>query len=230
MNRAVRVGIIDSGINAAHPHIGNVMGGTSLRVDGDSPDFRDTLGHGTAIAALIHHKAPQAHLFAVKVFQTELATDLATILRAIDWCLSNKMDIINLSLGTLNADHRAPFQTAIKSIRAAGVAIVTAFAIDAQPALPGSLLGTVAVIADAQCPWDEHQFTQIDGKPVFVASPYPRPIPGIPPKRNLHGISFAVAHITGVVAREWPASRNLYNGEHASALFGERGMPSVYDK
>jgi subtilisin family serine protease len=230
MNRAVRVGIIDSGINTAHPHIGNVMGGEAISVDGDSPDFQDTLGHGTAIAALIHYNAPQAHLFAVKVFQNKLATDLATILRAIDWCLGNKMDVINLSLGTLNADHRAPFQTAMKNIRAAGVAIVTAFAINAQPALPGSLLGTVAVLADAQCPWGEHRLTQIEGKPVFVASPYPRPTPGVPPERNLHGISFAVAHVTGVVAREWPASRNLYNGERASAPFGERAVPSVCDK
>jgi subtilisin family serine protease len=230
MNRPVRVGIIDSGINTAHPHIANVMGGTAISVDGDSPDFQDTLGHGTAIAALIHYKAPQAHLFAVKVFQTELATDLATILRAIDWCLDNKMDVINLSLGTLNGDHRASFETAMKSVRAAGVAMVTAFAIDAQPALPGSLLGTVAVLADARCPWDEHRLTQIQGKPVFVASPYPRPIPGVPPERNLHGISFAVAHVTGVVAREWPASRNLCNGEHVWALCGERAVPGPYGK
>jgi hypothetical protein len=36
---------------------------------------------------------------------------------------------------------------------------------------------------------------------VFRASGYPRPIPGVPADRNLHGISFAVANVTGFVAR-----------------------------
>ena len=36
---------------------------------------------------------------------------------------------------------------------------------------------------------------------IFRASPYPRPVPGVPPERNLKGISFAVANMTGFVAR-----------------------------
>ena len=36
---------------------------------------------------------------------------------------------------------------------------------------------------------------------VFVASAYPRDIPGVPRERNLNGISFAVANMTGFVAR-----------------------------
>jgi len=35
----------------------------------------------------------------------------------------------------------------------------------------------------------------------FSASGYARPIPGVPPERNLNGISFAVANMTGFVAR-----------------------------
>ncbi len=33
------------------------------------------------------------------------------------------------------------------------------------------------------------------------ASGYPRPAPGIPPERNLKGLSFAVANVTGALAR-----------------------------
>jgi hypothetical protein len=32
------------------------------------------------------------------------------------------------------------------------------------------------------------------------ASGYPRPIPGVPPERNLRGQSFAVANATGILA------------------------------
>ena len=34
-----------------------------------------------------------------------------------------------------------------------------------------------------------------------AAAPYPRPIPGVPRARNLSGISFAVANVTGMLAR-----------------------------
>ena len=36
---------------------------------------------------------------------------------------------------------------------------------------------------------------------IFYASAYPRSIPGVPVERNLHGASFAVANMTGFVAR-----------------------------
>jgi hypothetical protein len=35
----------------------------------------------------------------------------------------------------------------------------------------------------------------------YRASGYPRPIPGVPPERNLSGISFAVANVTDWLAR-----------------------------
>ena len=39
------------------------------------------------------------------------------------------------------------------------------------------------------------------GGSAFLASGFPRPIPGVSPARNLGGISFAVANVTGVLAR-----------------------------
>ena len=35
---------------------------------------------------------------------------------------------------------------------------------------------------------------------LFAASGYPRPIPGVPREKNLKGISFAVANVTGTLA------------------------------
>ncbi|HMA22912.1 MAG TPA: hypothetical protein VKP00_02930, partial [Gemmatimonadaceae bacterium] len=48
----------------------------------------------------------------------------------------------------------------------------------------------------------------------FSASPYPRPIPGVPQERNLAGVSFAVANVTGFLARaiESGAVAQMMNG------------------
>jgi len=48
---------------------------------------------------------------------------------------------------------------------------------------------------------DEYRTCRIDGVHVFRASGYPREIPGVPRERNLSGISFAVANVTGLLAR-----------------------------
>jgi hypothetical protein len=70
--------------------------------------------------------------------------------------------------------------------------------------LPGSPAGVVGVGAGRSCP--RECFRYRDG--VFLASPYPRPVPGIPPERNLRDVSFAVTNMTGFVARTLETSRD----------------------
>jgi len=55
------------------------------------------------------------------------------------------------------------------------------------------------VRAPAQSP--EPEATEMPTRLTARASGYPRPVPGVPPSRNLKGISFAVANVTGLMAR-----------------------------
>ena len=222
MTARVRIGMIDTGVNAAHPHVGNIAGGVTIRPDGDAmPCYEDRLGHGTAIAALLHQQAPEAQLIAVKVFDRTLATNRDSVIRAIDWCLQNEIDIINLSLGTANPAHRVQFEDAVHRIRAFGKAIVSAHDVNGALALPGCLPGVIAVVPNTACGDLIHVLRPGEtsgsakpaelsaarsGKIIFAASPYPREIPGVPRERNLHGVSFAVAHVTAALARLWPAA------------------------
>lgn len=217
-HRTVRIGIIDSGVNLAHPHIGNIAGGITIAPGVHDPSFVDHLGHGTAIAALIHARAPKAELFAVKIFRSSLVTNLATVLFAIDWCLDNEMDLINLSLGTTNPEHRTAFETAVARIQAMSKGIVSAYEMHNAPALPGSLPGVVGVLADSSKGPGEHGIEMRGGKKIFTASPFPREIPGVPRERNLHGISFAVAHVTATLGQLWNPAAAITDWESALAL------------
>ena len=175
-----RIAVIDSGVNPSHPHI--------ARIDGGWPenDFLDRLGHGTAVMAAIQEKAPDAEYFAVRIFDRELRTNIDTLLAAIQWSVDHQMDIINLSLGTANAAHAekfAPFLARAIFVSPAG-------------AFPGDLAGVIRVAQDPALPRDQYRR---EGE-LFYASSYPRPMPGVPPERNLNGVSFAVANMTGFVA------------------------------
>ncbi len=201
MSGAIRIGIVDSGVHVDHPHVGGIAGGITVETDGYLPEFVDCLGHGTAIAALIHALAPAAELYAVRVFDRSLTTSIRRVMRAIDWCLDNEIQIVNLSLGTMNPAHRAAFAAALERVQAAGVALVSAYEMNGQPMLPGCMPGTIGVTADADCPREWFGCTEREGKMVFSAPPYPREIPGVRRERNLHGVSFAVAHISAHLAR-----------------------------
>jgi subtilisin family serine protease len=201
--RGVKVGIIDSGVNPAHPHVGGVAGGTRITSNDDdrASDYLDYLGHGTAVAGAIREKAPDAELFAVKVFDRALTTNIEVIIKAIDWCVENQIDVINLSLGTVNFEHRDSIEAAVMRANKNGSVIVAAREITGQPSLPGCLPSVVGVGIDRHCARDCYRAEGSSDDPVFMASPYPREIPGVPRERNLNGISFAVANMTGFVAR-----------------------------
>lgn len=202
MSAPVRVAVIDSGVNVPHPHLPRVAGGTALDLQGrEHDDFVDRLGHGTAVTAAIHEKAPEAELFAIKVFETKLATSVPTLVRAIDRALAWQARIVNLSLGTPNDLRRAHLEGAVARVGAAGAVLVSAREHDGVRWLPGCLAGVVGVLLD---PEQERTSVAVrrlpDGARALVASPFPRPIPGVPKERNLQGISFAVANASGVLA------------------------------
>jgi subtilisin family serine protease len=207
----VSVAIIDSGVNPNHPHVGGVAGGVRISADGTtlSPDYLDYIGHGTAVAGAIREKAPDAALYSVKVFDRALTTEAGAIIRALEWAIERECNVINLSLGTLNMDHRREFERVVELARSREVAIVAAFRMSGQISLPGSLPTVIGVEGDPDCPRDSFRVVSSDSDDSeaaptslrFVASTYPREIPGVPRERNLNGISFAVANMTGFVAR-----------------------------
>lgn len=201
MKNPVRIGIIDSGVHLTHPHIGGIAGGVTIEADALQPDFSDRMGHGTAVAALIHALAPHAELFAIRVFDHSLATSVHRVERAIDWCLENKINIINLSLGTTNQDHRVIFSAAVQRVQFAKAVLISAFEMNGKPMLPGSMPGVIGVRADKALPREKYSYEEYEGRRVFSASPYPLDIPGVPREHNLNGVSFAVAHITAHLAR-----------------------------
>jgi len=199
--RGVRVAVIDSGVHASHPHIGGVTGGVTIGEHGEGSAYVDTLGHGTAVMAAIQEKAPEAEYFAVKVFDSELRASIDVIVRAMEWCIDRRIDVVNLSLGTSNAAHAGRFQPLLARAAQHGAILVSAREVNGIPAFPGSLPGVFGVSLDWDCQRDCYSYKQTPGGLQLAASGYPRSIPGVPQERNLHGISFAVANATGFVVR-----------------------------
>jgi len=210
--RGVRIAVVDSGIAAGHPHVGGVAGGVSLLENGEDPaDYRDRLGHGTAVAGAIREKAPDIELIAVRIFDRELKATGDVLARAIRWAADHGAQLINLSLGTPNEGRRELLTESLQYATARGAIVIAAAEHDGAPMYPGALDGAIGVLLDSSCAREE--LVVHDGAAGLrrvAASGYPRPIPGVPAERNFSGLSFAVANATGFLARAIEGGGDLH--------------------
>lgn len=229
-NAGIRVAVVDSGIHPDHPHVGGVAGGVAIYADSEGEDYVDRIGHGTAVAAAIREKAPDAQLVAIKVFHRTLAGSVSVLVRGIRWAVEHDCRVINLSLGTSRMEHAAALQVAVDDTVARDVVLIAAREDAGQEWLPGCLPGVIGVQVDWDCPRDRFRLGHAaDGAPICHASGYPREIPGVPPSRNLMGISFAVANVTGFVARALQAQPHTRRSELAQLLATAPGVLAMPD-
>lgn len=214
--KGARIAIIDSGVHVGHDHIlsDRIADGVAIASDGRVEQGGDAaidlLGHGTAVTAAIQEKAPDALCLPIRVFHSSLKTTGLALIRAIEWAVDQRVNIINLSLGSTNAAHREAFAQVAQRAHDAGTAIVAAHDVDGAPCLPGAIPGVIGVGLDWDCPRAAYGLS--DGGGLFLASGYPRPIPGVPLRRNLYGISFATAQMSGFAARALEAMASGTSG------------------
>lgn len=198
----IRIAIIDSGVHASHPHVGGVAGGAGIDDGGGvHGDYVDRLGHGTAVTAVIREKSPSAEIHAIKVFDRELSATGRALVTACECALAIDAQIVNMSLGTQNQDHEPALIDVVQRLVKGGAIVVAAGSQDGVRWLPGSLPGVWGVTLDWSIPRERCRLDHLDaGGAAFRATGLPRPIPGVPVDRNLRGLSFAVANVTGIIA------------------------------
>src|SRR5215831_16826104 len=153
----LKIAVIDTGINLGHPHICAPTEGVIFDSEETEPSCTDMLGHGTAVTAAIQEKAPEANYYILKLFGKSLRTSGTRLLRAIEWTIENRMNIVNLSLGTPNYDHRPALEELIARAAAADVLLVAARYSEQIPVLPAVLGGVISVDVDWNLSRDQYR-------------------------------------------------------------------------
>lgn len=134
--KGVKIGVVDTGI-ANHEDL-TVAGGAAFTSYTSS--YLDDNGHGTHVAGIIGARnngygtvgvANEASLYAVKVLGSDGSGYLSDVISGIDWCITNKMDIINLSLGSSTSS--TALQQEVDKAYSQGVLVVAAAGNDGTP-------------------------------------------------------------------------------------------------
>lgn len=109
---AIKVGVIDTGIDFNHPDLKDLYkGGFNFVENNDQP--MDDHGHGTHVAGTIAAidndfgvvgVAPKVELYGLRVMKRQedggASGRVADIIKAVDWAVANGLHVINLSLGS----------------------------------------------------------------------------------------------------------------------------------
>ena len=134
----VTVAVLDTGITKG-PDFKHVVGGVDF--SGEGNPYQDSYGHGTFVAGLIAGtgkssngqytgEAPNANLVAVKVAGASGATDVATVIKGINWVVNNadkyKIRVLNMSLGAIPTTSTVlnPLDQAVETAWQAGIVVV----------------------------------------------------------------------------------------------------------
>ncbi|MBR2536239.1 MAG: S8 family serine peptidase [Hyphomicrobium sp.] len=211
VGKKVRIAIIDTGIDTAHPVFGGAIAMTFDALGEEAGGRKaEPETHGTAVAGIVSARAglqgvaPQSDILGVRAFtanaNSAAQSHTLAILKSLDWAALNGARVVNMSFAGPND---VLLGQAIAAAVKHGVTIVAAAGNagpDAPPAYPGAYPNVIAVTAID----DKDALYQSANRGTYIAVAAPGvDIIGASPNGGYDmssGTSMAAAHVSGVAA------------------------------
>ena len=220
----VRVAVVDSGVEAGHPAVGEVAGYCAVSknasgvIEYDTEPHEDLFGHGTACAGIIRALAPDCEIYSVRVLGKALMGTGEVFAAGLRWAIDNGMRVCNLSLTTPKKEFFGVLHELADRAYFKNVVLVTSannMPVRSFPAMYASVVSVAShEIADPELfyynpePPVEFGAYGIDVRVAWKGGGY----------MTTTGNSFATPHIAGLVTRILSKHPALTNFELKSVL------------
>ncbi len=222
-SKKVTVAVIDTGVDYTHPSLkDNMVGGYDFNSNDDDPmdvTSSQNPGHGTHCAGIIGATgvveggtigiSPEVSIMPIRFLNERGGGDFNNGIKAIDYAISKKVDVISASWGAaISRTQAQPLIEAIERATKAGIIFVAAAGNDGKnndgyevyPA-NANVEGFISVAASG--PQDEKpQWSNYGPKMVHLASPGLNIVSTLPKGKHdkMSGTSMAAPLVSGLVA------------------------------
>lgn len=231
--RGVKVAVLDTGVDLAHPDL-TVLPGNAVSFVASEPSAQDEHGHGTHCAGVVAGRAqpaggrrygvaPEVTLLVAKVLDRSGRGTDDQIIDAIDWATDQGAEVLSMSLGSARPAGSPPsvrYEVIARRLLEQGVLLVAAAGNESlrpevvapvgNPAACASVLAVGAV--DGRDRIARFSCGDVDGLgAVDVVAPGVGVLSAWPGggTRRLSGTSMATPHVAGLAALHAQASAGL---------------------
>lgn len=205
--QGVKVGIIDTGVDLSHPDLKDNIRKTAGVLE--CQNIIDDNGHGTHVAGTIAAldndigvvgAAPKVEIYAVKAFSKSGRGNISDVIEALNWCVENKVQVINMSFGFKKS---AALERAIKEVYKQNIVLVAASGNSGgndsvmYPAKYPEVIAVAASNASDKVAWFSSGGTEVDvmspGAGIFSTYKNGK-------YKSMSGTSMACPHVTAACA------------------------------
>lgn len=221
MDKKVDIVVIDSGIFMEHPKISKIINGYSINSDEKgviiSENCSDEFGHGTAIYGIINKYCEDANIIPIKIFKDDQdKADVNVLISALKFVHENiHCDIINMSVGVSILKDKTKLYDICKTITECGVTIVAAYDNFGSISYPAEFDCVIGVSESSECR-KENDYIFVEGSKminILANGNMQRCLWKDPIYQMCGGNSFACAHITGFIGKNYTEISGKYNGD-----------------
>lgn len=174
METKIKIAIIDNGVKQSLLS-GKLKNEVVIKNDNtcvnDNTEGENDFLHGTICAKIIEKFAPNCGISSIRVLDKDGMGCLDKLKPALEWCLKERIDIVNLSLGTTNFKDKGTIQKLVNYYTNRGLHIIAASANDNYITYPASFSNVIGVAVDYDKKINDYSYCNL-GIDVMVKSEY----------------------------------------------------------
>lgn len=207
---AIKIVILDTGLDSTSKVAKetNFIGGVEFFEDFDGniiqrENATDDVGHGTAVASLIHRELPKAELIPIKVISKNNGNGINTLTAALKYVeMSLDCDIINISIGITCCDNVSQLYKQCKKLTDKGIILVSSCDNSELVTYPAAFDCVIGIEGTRSISSIHNFYHLIDSPTNFICKNIQKRVPWLGNKiETVSGNSFLAPHFTSMIGK-----------------------------
>ena len=225
----IRIGVVDSGWTRGsqdervHRGIGFASRTKRYDIAVDSDDD-DLVGHGTICTRVILALAPNVQVIPLRVFDRSLETSTRILCAALEWAVSARFDLLNLSLSTTTDGARDPLYRLCERLDQQGTIIVAAARNKYHDGYPATFDNVLGVSTESAARQGQLAFEPTGSTDYAISRATPNPAASGRGNASISDSSLAAAYVAGLAASTLETRGRMSRFALRALLDGQLGV------